>query len=896
MALASSTRLGPYEILTPLGAGGMGEVYRAKDTKLCRDVAIKVLPEAFACDDTRMTRFEREAKVLASLNHPNIASIYGLEESNSTRALVMELVEGPTLAERIKRGALPLEEALPAAKQIAEGLEYAHERGIIHRDLKPSNVKLTPDGQVKILDFGLAKALEGETSGEELQNSPTLSAAATRLGVLLGTAAYMSPEQARGKRVDRRADIWAFGCVLYEMLTGQGAFSGETTSDVLACVIRAEPDWSAVPSSTPRRIRDLLRRCLQKDPRQRLRDVGDARIAIEEVLTGAPDSAAVITESDARLKPRERMAWTAAVAVLTIAAALLGIGYFSRTREPAQPIISQINPPQNTRFILAGLSGGPPVLSPDGNQLAFAARGVEGKQLLWVRSLDGATETPIAGTEGATFPFWSPDSRSLGFFANGKLSRVDVAGGAPLMVCDVPSARGGAWGTDRTILFGSLSSTIFRVPASGGAPQSVTKLRESEFSHRWPQFLPDGRHFLFFGQSRAAANSAIYVGSLDGGDPRLLLRNVSNAIYSPPGYLLFVRQETLLAQRFDANKLELLGDAVPLTRQSGADSSVRRGNFSVSQNGILIFAPGASSEARLLWFDRGGKQLEETGTANVYGFPRISPDGRKLAVPKVSGTRSSSIWIFDLDRRTSSRLTFSLGQSDDPAWSPHGQSIGFAFTSTVDKARQIYQQAANGTGNATPLVAGDTEEILPSWSSDGRYVIFNKRPNTGKSPWAVWAQPLFGDRKAFPVVQNPQFLEGDPALSPNGKWLAHSSDEPGRLEVELTPFPHGEGKWQVSTDGGTCARWRADGRELFYMALDNRVMSAEISEQGSSVVIGRVQPLFQANPVPRAPECMYDVTADGKKFVIVTLGGEQGAQPLTLVVNWPALLKKQRQP
>lgn len=534
------------------------------------------------------------------------------------------------------------------------------------------------------------------------------------------------------------------------------------------------------------------------------------------------------------------------------------------------------------------------MLSPDGTLLAFAAPSADGKQFLWVRSLDGAVEEPLAGTEGATSPFWSPDSRSLAFFANGKLDKIDATGGPVLAVCAALSGRGGSWGTDGTILFAGLSGPIFRVLASGDTPQQVTKLDESlsQFSHRWPQFLPDGRHFLFFGQATASGNSAIYTGSLDGGALKVLLRNESNAIYAPPGYLLFVRQGTLVAQRFDANKLQLMGDAAPLAGHEAVDSSLRRGDFSVSENGTLVYASGALSEGRLLWFDRNGKQLGRTGAADVYGFPRISPDGRKLAVSKVSGPSSSTIWILDLDRGTSSRLTFSPGRNDLPAWSPDGKFI--VFVSTQGGNRHIYQQAVNGTGAATSLVIGDADEILPSWSSDGRYLILKTHSNQGNSQWEIWAQQLFGDHKAFPVAQKHESLQGTPALSPDGKWLANDSDESGRIEVYVTPFLHGGGKWQVSTGGGSCPRWRADGRELFYMSLENKIMSAEISVQTSSVVIGKVQPVFQANPVPFAPECMYDVSADGKKIVVVTLAVEQGSQPLTLVVNWPSLLKKGR--
>ena len=892
MALAAGTRLGPYEILAPIGVGGMGEVYRARDTRLDRTVAVKILPAPFSSDPVRKQRFESEAKTISSLNHPHICVLHDIGSQDGVDYLVMECVEGETLAKRLEKGPLPLDQVLKYGAQIADALDKAHRSGIIHRDLKPGNIMLTPTG-AKLLDFGLAKptAMIGAAT---LTAAVTKTTPVTQEGTVVGTFQYMSPEQIEGKELDGRSDIFSLGAVLYEMLTGQRAFQGKSLLSVASAILEKEPaPISSLKPLTPPALDHAIRRCLMKEPERRWQNAAD--LAGELQWNAESGSQAGVAAPDVpRRKLRERIAWTVAVCVLTTAAVVLGIGYYLRPPRSVQPIVSQISPPENTRFISVGLSGGPPVVSPDGSLLAFAARGADDKQLLWVRSLDGTTQGPLAGTEGATFPFWSPDSRSLGFFANGKLNRVDTAGGPPLAICDALSGRGGAWGTD-TILFGFLSGPIFRVPASGGTPQPVTKVSEFQFSHRWPQFLPDGRHFLFFGQAVATGDSAIYVGALDGGEPKLLLRNQSNAIYAPPGYLLFVRQGTLLAQRFEAKKLQLSGDAAPLAKQSDLDNSLRRGNFSVSENGTLIFANGALNEARLLWFDRSGKQLAETGTADIYGFPRISPDGRKLAVPTVSGPSSSSIWIFDLDRGTNSRLTFSAGRNDYPVWSPDGKSIAFAFASTQDRTRHIYQQPANGTGTVTALEVGDTDEIAPSWSADERYLLFQKRPNQGQAPWEIWAEPLFGDRKAFPVIQNPQSLEGNPALSPDGKWLVYESNESGRFEVYLTPFPHGQGKWQVSTNGGDCPRWRADGHEVFYMSLDYKLMSTEISEQGSSVAIGRVQPLFRANPVPYAPECMYDVAPDGKKFVIATVARDQGSQPLTLVINWPALLKKQGQ-
>jgi serine/threonine protein kinase len=525
MGLTSGTKLEPYEITGAIGAGGMGEVYRARDTRLGRDVALKVLPQAFARDAERVARFRREAQVLASLNHPNIAAIYGFEDSGGVHALVMELVEGPTLAERIAKGPIAVEEALPIAKQLCEALEYAHERGIVHRDLKPANIKLASNDAVKILDFGLAKALQGDAASGDISSSPTITRMATQAGIILGTAAYMSPEQAKGKSVDRRADIWAFGCVLFEMLTGKMAFSGETVTDTLAAVIRAEPDWFLLPADTPQAIRQLLRRCLKKDAKQRLQSVGDARIAVEEVLSGAsPEAASVSAEGrESRLRNQwsRALPW-AATALLTIVAALLAIGYLWRAPQPAPVIVSQILPPPNQSFALGGNSAGPPVLSPDGRKLAFAAMGSDGKQQLWVRSLDSSAAQPLAETDGAMYPFWSPDGGSLGFFADGKLKRIDASGGPPLTLCDAPNGRGGAWNASGTILFTpDLTATVYRVPAAGGTPTEVVKPSLNTGSNRWPQFLPDGKHFLFYDHSATDTreDSGTFVGSLDGSRP-----------------------------------------------------------------------------------------------------------------------------------------------------------------------------------------------------------------------------------------------------------------------------------------------------------------------------------------------------------------------------------------
>jgi serine/threonine protein kinase/Tol biopolymer transport system component len=910
MSLAAGTKLGPYEVVGAIGAGGMGEVYRARDTKLGREVALKVLPDVFAADTERMARFEREAKVLASLNHPNIASIYGFEDSGGVHALVMELVEGQTLAERIAGGvgaglkpaptsthAIPIEEALPIARQIAEGLEYAHERGIVHRDLKPANVKITPDGMVKLLDFGLAKALEGDgATGSDPASSPTLSRLATQAGIILGTAAYMSPEQAKGRPVDRRADIWAFSCVLFEMLSGKKPFDGETITDVLAAVVRAEPDWSLLPAATPGVVGNLLRRCLKKDAKQRLQAIGDARIALEEILSGTAAAEETSVSIPVQRSRRQFLAWALVAVLATVAAGLGAWIWLSRGAPAAPAIVSQILPPPNANYLFGGNDVGAPAISPDGKWLAFVAAGTDGKQELWVRPLDATTAQPLAGTDGASYPFWSPDNRSIGFFANGNLDRIDASGGPPLTLAAAGNGRGGAWNQDGTILFAPTSSSpLFRVPASGGAAQQVTQLNVSrqESGHRWPQFLPDGKHFLVYGASYAADRSGTYAASLDSSAPTLIVRGNSNASYVPPGYLLFVRQGTLIAQRFDSASLRLVGQPGPLVEHAEVNSNVYRGVFTVSQNGILAYQAGGSlgQNAELLWFDRSGKQIGVTGEPGALYTPSLSPDDRKLAVRVTApGTGTvNNIWIYDLAEGIKTRLTFSSANDGVPAWSPDGKTI--AFASNRSGELHLYEKEADGTGSTSPLVVDNARETFPSFSSDGRYLFYGRFAAQKGSHEEIWAMPLFGGRKPFVVVQNPQFDVGMSALSPDGKWLAYESAESGRREIYVVPFLHGSGKWEVSTGGGTWPRWRHDGKELFYLSPDNKIMSAEISEQSGSLVIGKVALLFPVNPVSGGQA--YDVSADGKKFVVDTQAAPKTSEPLTLVVNWPALLKKQ---
>ena len=888
------TKLGPYEIQSLLGAGGMGEVYRARDTKLGREVALKVLPTAFAADPARMARFQREAQILASLNHPGIASIYGLEDSSGVRALVMELVEGPTLAERITQGPIPLAEALLIARQICEALEYAHERSIVHRDLKPANIKLAEHDTVKVLDFGLAKALEAESQADDISSSPTTSHLETHAGVILGTAAYMSPEQAKGRSADRRADIWAFGCVLFEMLTGKRAFLADTATEILAAVIRGEPDWPLL-AAVPPRVRDLLSRSLQKDPRQRLQAIGDARIAIEEILSGKAEAAvpsvAPATEPEGAFSRFVTAAWWMGWLLAAFGALAFFIPW--RKEAPAPAIVSQIVPPADNTFAVTGNRGGIPVLSPDGQRLAFVARDSQGKQLLWVLPLNAGVAQPLAGTDDARYPFWSADSRNLAFYAHGKLNRIDASGSPPLALCDAPVGRGGAWGRDGTILFTPNTWTsLFRVPDSGGTPQPVTRFDGSrqDATHRWPQFLPDGKHFLFFVRSNDRQKTGTYAASLDGGEPKLVLQIDAAALYAPPGYLLFVRDRALLAQRFDAGKLALVGDAVPLADHLQINSLVQHDTFSVSDNGLLTYQAGSAlpGSSRLLWFDAGGKQTGEVGRQSDYLSPRLSPDEKRLAYSSPLSSGINNLWLFDISRGMQTRLTFSAATDFNPTWSPDGKTI--AFASNRDGIFHLYQQPADGSGQATPLLVDAAVEDYPDWSADGRYLFFERTEQRPGAHTEIWALPLSGDRKPFPVVQIPSNAIV-PVLSPDGKWVAYASDETGATNLFVVPFRHGSGKWQISSEGGLFPRWGRDGKVLYYISRDFNLIAAEVSGNGDSFSVGPVRSLFTVNVVYGVGN-FYDVTRDGKSFLVNTEVVPKSAEPLTLVVNWTTLLKK----
>ena len=877
----------------------MGQVWRATDTTLGRQVAIKILPDAFASDPERLARFEREAKTLAALNHPHIAQIYGFEKVDvasgfsRTSALVMELVEGEDLSQRLARGAIPLDEGLPIAKQIAEALEAAHEQGIIHRDLKPANIKVRADGTVKVLDFGLAKAMgpsegdgfsrrQAEAEASALQTITT--PAMTQAGMILGTAAYMAPEQAKGQPLDRRADVWAFGAVLFEMLTGQRAFSGEDTTDTIVAVISKEPQWSALPPGTPATIRKLLRRCLEKDRKRRLDSAADARLEVDDAMT-APASGDTAPPIRNHALP-----WAVAATAVLVAGVLLLLWAPWRTA-PGLP------PPLETRLDIITPATADPIsiaLSPDGRQIAFVALG-DGTSQLWLRSLGATIAKPLAGTEGAALPFWSPDSRSLGFFAGGELKRLDIGGGTPQTLATVGNPRGGTWNAEGTILFPpTTGGPVFRVPATGGPATAVTTL-DRQSSHRFPSFLPDGRHFLFLAQG-AADTAGIYLGALDSADTRRLTPAGSAGVYVS-GWLLWVRAGTLVAQRLDLERQTLTGDPLTIADPVGVDPTFGTAAVSVSATGLVAYRAGGSSRHQLSWFDRSGKALGTLGAPDENGlsYPHVSPDGHRVVVQRtVQG--NADIWLLDGTR--TSRLTFDAALDRFPIWSPDGSRI--MFDSNRKGHRDLYQQSASSAG-AEELFLESVQDKLPTdWSADGRFLLYQSTgPQTDRDIWVV---PSDGVRTPR-VFLGTNFSERQGAFSPDGRWVAYMSNESGRDEIYIRPFagPSASGasastggQWQVSTAGGIFPRWRPDGKELYYLDPIARMMAAPIVATGATLTPGAPAALFPTRifggGVDNARGRQYDVTRDGR-FLINTLL-DDATTPITLLQNWQPEAKK----
>jgi serine/threonine protein kinase len=835
MGLTSGSRIGPYEVMSPLGSGGMGEVYRARDMKLGRDVALKVVPDAFANDPDRLARFQREAQVLASVNHPNIAHIYGLEESGEAHCIVMELIEGETLAAMLMRGALSIDEALTIATQIAEALDAAHGKGIVHRDLKPGNVMVLPDGKVKVLDFGLAKPLEKTPANQSFSNSPTLDVTATGAGVILGTAAYMAPEQVRGRSIDKRADIWAFGCVLYEMLTGRQAFAGEDATDILARIVQGEPDWGALPSKTPSKIRQLIARCLTKDPVRRLRDIGDARIEIEEGRLAQPEP-----QTKRHALPRILvLSGSVILIVLLIAAAVIRLSVGSENITPRQAIRFSISPPNGWRFLEAPIAQ-EIAISPDGKRVAFTVQSTgfgTGGQAIAYRAFDALNSELVPGTEGGRAAFWSPDAT---------LSWIRVR----------------------------QQAEAYRMTALDSS--------HNEFTHAFPWFLPDGRHFLYTAWS-TFGSGPMRVGAVDTKETTSILSSDSGGQYAA-GHLFFINAGKLMVQRFDQRKLQLLGDPQRLVEPVFTNPAVPGyPGFGVSSD-FVAFESGNVPETQLVWLDRSGKEVAVVGKPDRYIGVRLSPRETDAAVVRYdSQNRSFDIWITSLHDGVPSRSTFDPWLEGLPVWSPAGESIVFPGFNTVNK------KLVNGSSPAEVVMKADNQALdLSSWSSDGRYIVYTNSAVLGGD---IGLLPISGDKKPISFLHE-SFDHADPQISPDSKWIAYSSYESGKPEIYIVSFPKPEGKWQVSANGGVRPKWRNDGKELFYLSPAGEFMAVDVNGGAATFQKSAPKSLFKV-PGPRIEGWFYnyDVAQNGQRFLFNKVLESSEAPTITIISNWQSLVQ-----
>jgi Tol biopolymer transport system component len=908
--------LAQYRVTAKLGEGGMGEVWRARDDKLGRDVALKVLPAAVADDADRLARFEREARVLASLNHPNIATLYGLEtvagspvssESISGTGtgtgagteeltfLVMELVEGEGLDERIARGPVPVEEAVPMAIQIAEALEAAHDQGIVHRDLKPANVKLRPDGTVKVLDFGLAKAWDAKEGDASLSMSPTLTQHATAAGVILGTAAYMAPEQAAGIAADRRADVWAFGVVLWEMLTGKRLFEGETVSHMLASVLKDEPTWDELPGDLPPRVRELLERCLRKKPRNRLQAIGDARITLEEELAD-PGGGHVVTAAEATGEAgaaSRRGGWLgwALAAVGGLAAAALAAWILLHPSPEAPVVRFTIEPPPASSFDVEPIRPGPVTVSPDGTKLVFGAVDAEGTDRLWIRTVDEVEARPLTGTENAQYPFWAPDSRHVGFFDGTSLKRLDSSGGLPLTLCEAPNGKGGSWGPDGTIVFAPDSDTpIHSVSQAGGESVPVTTLDEDrgDDSHRHPWFLPDGRRFLYLARFPEGVESgqAIMVGSLDGDPPVEVGRSAAAAAYAS-GHLLYLRESTLMARPFDPSTLEFGGEAVPVVEQVALLSTgTARAVFSPSETGTLVTQSGVTQAGSVLrWRDRSGELIGEVGEPERLYSVELSPDGT-LAMVVVGDSESGNgdLWIFDLDRGLPTRFTSDEGDEFAPLWSPDGSEI--VYTSADGGTYRVVRRAVESSGAGDVLLESDGNRIATGWGPDGRSLLLTAQSK--ETTWDQWVLRPGGEPELQELIVT-EFAEGGGRLSPDGRWILYQSNASGRFEVYVQPFPGPGRTLRASSAGGLWPRWSVDGTEIYYQSFAGELMAVPVRSTGSGLSLAPAVELFGGPSMENGSQ--YDVAGDGR-FLVIESVADQEPEPVMVLMNWPAVLDR----
>ena len=892
--------LSHYKILEKLGEGGMGIVYEAQDTTLDRHVALKFLPPSIAASEQDNARFIQEAKAAAALNHPNICTIYGIEEYEGRTFIAMELVDGQTLRE--SRQTFSLKQTIDIGIQIADGLAAAHEKGIVHRDIKPENIMIRRDGIVQIMDFGLAK----------LRGASRL----TKEGMMVGTVGYMSPEQVQGQDTDHRTDIFSLGVILYEMLSGQSPFKGVHETAIIYEIVNVD----AVPISSLRpeldaELDSIVLECLAKEKTERYQSIAEvakelrrfrretskqrvSRVSLTREAYRPSGTQPIQNAVSAELIPTKanllagRLPWLVSSILLLV---VLTLAFIHFREDPDLRVTrSSILPPEKTNFVASG--GGHLALSPDGRSLAFTARDSTGKVILWVRPLSALSGQPLNGTDGAEYPFWSPDSRFIGFFAGGKLKKIEAAGGPPQSLCDLTSGRGGTWSRDGIILFAPFtSSPLYRVSAAGGTPVPVTVFDTArhENSHRWPYFLPDGKHFLFFGRAATggmAESDAIFAASLDTTEKPKVIVHASSSMAFAGGFLLYMREQSLLAQPFDATRLEVTGDAFPIAEQIQYDGSFNRANFSISENGTLAYQTGSSTGGRqLIWFDRSGKSLGKVGKLGEYFSARLSPDGKRLAVDLYDPqSRNIDVWLCELARDAWTRFTFDPGIDRYPVWSSDGSRVYFNSNRRGGHF-DIYQRSSSGAGT-DELVLTSSEDKIPSNASvDGRYLAYHTTGNT-KTQSDLWALPLSSQVNEPIQFLRTEFAEQAGVFSPDGKWLAYSSNESSKFQVYVRPFPGSGGKFQISTTGGGRPHWRRDGKELFYLADDNKLMAAEVKASGGSFEVGAVRTLFDAHPYLLG--AVYDCTSDGQRFLVNTIAGEERSTPVTLVVNWNMELKR----
>ena len=896
MAITAGAHFNHYEIIAPLGAGGMGEVWRARDMRLNREVAIKALPASFAQDADRLRRFEQEARATSALNHPNILTVYDIGDHEGAPYIVAELLEGEELSELIKQGAIAPRKAVDHARQIAEGLAAAHAKGIVHRDLKPENLFVTNDGRVKILDFGLAKLRPHQFSG--VDKDAATQKRITDPGVIMGTVGYMSPEQVRGQETDHRSDIFAFGVILYEMLTGQRAFRGDSAIEVMNAILKEDPlEFSQTTGQIGPQLEMIVRRCLEKQPERRFHSAHDLSFALEALFSGSFGGSfsslnprlqteavlPAVTEriGGARGYGRKRLVWLAATVLLALMALAAALAYFSRQPAENAALRFIIAPPEKAS------DHGRAAISPDGRNLVFQCVS-EGKIQLWLRPMGDFTAHPLSGTEGGFGYFWSPDSRSIGFFAQGKLKKIDLAGGMPQTLCNVPSGvRGGAWGREGVILILTVG-VIYRIPATGGEPSPVIdgETASAVFDGVRPYFLPDGRHFLYYAIAKSPSQeSGIYLASLEERKGRRLLAADRDGIYAASvlgvagnGWLLFGRQGELLAQPFDVRRLTLTGEPFPVADQ------VEIGSFSASDTGILVYQSRRSDDiAQLGWVDRAGKVLESVGAEGSGLFsPKLAPDGKRVAIARWQDKkRQYDIFVIDLMRGAQSRLTFDPDDDKSPIWSHDGSRI--AWYSNRAGANQFYQKSASGVGEDALLLQSDSPMSPSSWSADGKFLLYNRYDP--KSDIDVWVLPLEGDRKPFPFLQT-RFRENDAVFSPDGSWIAYRSNESGKNEVYVQTFPAADGKWQISINGGQQPQWRSDGKELFYISADRKLMAVDI-RSGATFEAGRPKTLFDF-AAAKSSDNSYEASADGQRFLLLRTLQSFPTAPFSVAVNWTA--------